>query len=330
MICKKCGYENAESNNFCEGCGISLKVPVEITEPKIEVLSEMDVTSKINNYEDLQRKEKQIISIKDNDNQIRNNTENLKELLLEFIEIYTLNENGRSMLKEILEVSYEISEDRLNFTEVLEEIFAEHLENIDNQNSKPTQDEIDKEEILVDSLVIPEIDCVTIEMNEYQEAVGKEQCIEVQPKLNMSERQTDLITKDEISKSQNEDMTLKERIPEEIKKNNFQNSKAQKKECPVFHPIKVEGEMLDIPVTKTPFIIGRGPNNVDFILKAAGISRKHCLITFHNDSFHISDLGSTNKVFLNNQMLNPGINYKVKNGDKVNFGINQYCFELVE
>lgn len=97
---------------------------------------------------------------------------------------------------------------------------------------------------------------------------------------------------------------------------------------PVFHPVKVEGDWIEIPVSKIPFTIGRGPDNVDFVLRATGISRSHCLVSFHDSSYHISDLGSTNGSFLNKKPLKPNDNYVIKNGDSVSFGVNQFYVEI--
>jgi len=97
---------------------------------------------------------------------------------------------------------------------------------------------------------------------------------------------------------------------------------------PVFHPVKVEGDWIEIPVSKIPFTIGRGPDNVDFVLRATGISRSHCLVSYHDGSYHISDLGSTNGILLNKKQLKPNDNYVIKNGDSVSFGVNQFYVEI--
>ncbi|MDD3305489.1 MAG: FHA domain-containing protein [Acetobacterium sp.] len=97
---------------------------------------------------------------------------------------------------------------------------------------------------------------------------------------------------------------------------------------PVFHPVKVEGDWIEIPVSKIPFTIGRGPDNVDFVLRATGISRSHCLVSYHAGSYHISDLGSTNGILLNKKQLKPNDNYVIKNGDSVSFGVNQFYVEI--
>jgi pSer/pThr/pTyr-binding forkhead associated (FHA) protein len=97
---------------------------------------------------------------------------------------------------------------------------------------------------------------------------------------------------------------------------------------PVFHPVKIEGDWIKIPVTKIPFTIGRGPDNVDFAFRATGISRSHCLVSFYDGFYHISDLGSTNGIYLNKRRIKPNKDYRVKNGDTVSLGVNQFYLEL--
>lgn len=97
---------------------------------------------------------------------------------------------------------------------------------------------------------------------------------------------------------------------------------------PVFHPVKVDGDWIEIPVSKIPFTIGRGPENVDFVLRATGVSRSHCLVSFHDGCYHISDLGSTNGILLNKKQLKPNDNYVIKNGDSISFGVNQFYVEI--
>ena len=109
---------------------------------------------------------------------------------------------------------------------------------------------------------------------------------------------------------------------------NEMNQKSGTAKGPVFHPVKVEGDWIEIPVSKIPFTIGRGPENVDFVLHAAGISRSHCLVSFHDDFYHISDLGSTNGMSLNKKPLKANNNYKIKNGDSVSLGVNQFYVEV--
>lgn len=50
------------------------------------------------------------------------------------------------------------------------------------------------------------------------------------------------------------------------------------------------------------------------------ISRKHACISFSNNKYKLSDLGSTNGTFLNGLRLQTGVEYDLKNGDEIIFG----------
>lgn len=325
MICKRCGYKNAESNNFCEGCGISLKLSVETTESDTDVSNEMEETNKINEVEDISKNE-------ETNNRVNldgNCLEHLKNLLTAFLDSYELNEDGKSALKIIVEAAHEISDENTNFNAVVAEIFARSQNNFENQKSECATIELDQNKNLNESTAKPEKITETSEVYDFLKAAENEKNVDDQPMISETITEIEPVLEDLISKPKDEGLTLTEAINAEIMKNKWSSS-TQTNIAPVFRPIKVEGESATITVTKTPFIIGRGPKGVDFILKAAGMSRSHCLVAFNNESYYISDLGSTNKVYLNKQMLKPNIEYQVKNGDKVSFGKNQYCFELVE
>jgi hypothetical protein len=51
-----------------------------------------------------------------------------------------------------------------------------------------------------------------------------------------------------------------------------------------------------IPVTKDEFIIGRGSKSADLAIKDGNISRRHAAVVWHNGSYYMKDLGSTNGI----------------------------------
>jgi hypothetical protein len=51
-----------------------------------------------------------------------------------------------------------------------------------------------------------------------------------------------------------------------------------------------------IPVTKDEFIIGRGSRSADLPIKDGNISRRHAAVVWHNGSYYLKDLGSTNGI----------------------------------
>lgn len=67
------------------------------------------------------------------------------------------------------------------------------------------------------------------------------------------------------------------------------------------------GEMPDIDLTPDDAI-------------ELGVSRRHACITFRDDAPFITDLGSTNRTFINRQLMMRGQPYPIKNGDEVRLG----------
>jgi neural Wiskott-Aldrich syndrome protein len=52
-------------------------------------------------------------------------------------------------------------------------------------------------------------------------------------------------------------------------------------------------------IAQDQFIIGRGSKTSDLAIKDANVSRKHAAVIFHNGSYYMKDLGSTNGVEYN-------------------------------
>ncbi len=51
-----------------------------------------------------------------------------------------------------------------------------------------------------------------------------------------------------------------------------------------------------IPVTKDEFVIGRGSKTADLPIKDGNISRRHACVVFHDGTWYMRDLGSTNGI----------------------------------
>lgn len=51
-----------------------------------------------------------------------------------------------------------------------------------------------------------------------------------------------------------------------------------------------------------------------------GVSRKHARLSLHNTRLSVSDLGSTNGTYLNNERLDANVPYPVKQGDEIRLG----------
>ncbi len=64
-------------------------------------------------------------------------------------------------------------------------------------------------------------------------------------------------------------------------------------------------EPLIYPLNLPKFSLGSG-ENCDLMLEASGISRKHVVITTEDEKFFVTDQGSTNGTFINEERLVPG------------------------
>jgi diguanylate cyclase (GGDEF)-like protein len=76
------------------------------------------------------------------------------------------------------------------------------------------------------------------------------------------------------------------------------------------------GSKIDLDEAMT---IGRGANS-DVVVNLADVSRRHCRISRSGDAFVVSDLGSTNGTFLNEQRVEKGVERTLQPGDILNLG----------
>ncbi|MBR2547203.1 MAG: FHA domain-containing protein [Eubacterium sp.] len=79
-------------------------------------------------------------------------------------------------------------------------------------------------------------------------------------------------------------------------------------------------------ITATPFVIGRAKS--DYTPGAAGVSRRHCFIDRTGSIFYITDLESTNGVWINGRRIKPYNRTALESGDIVGIGDRVYKFEL--
>ena len=56
-------------------------------------------------------------------------------------------------------------------------------------------------------------------------------------------------------------------------------------------------------MTKDRFIIGRGKQSSDITIRDPNVSRQHAMIEFHNGTYYIVDMGSTNGVEFKGQRI---------------------------
>lgn len=69
-----------------------------------------------------------------------------------------------------------------------------------------------------------------------------------------------------------------------------------------FHPLDAQPLIFDI--NKTSLVIGRSPS-CDISLVVDGISRQHCKVDFREGELFLTDLGSTNGVFIDGRRIPP-------------------------
>ena len=87
------------------------------------------------------------------------------------------------------------------------------------------------------------------------------------------------------------------------------------------------GESDRFEISKDLFVIGRQEGDVDHVIQAKGISRKHCYISKRNGGYYIYDMQSTNGVTLNGEKIDPEREVLLEAGDTVQIGERVYTVE---
>lgn len=80
-----------------------------------------------------------------------------------------------------------------------------------------------------------------------------------------------------------------------------------------------DGKYPDIHFQKGNVVIGSMAEGCTYLLKERGVSRLHAKIMEKADGIYLLDLNSTNGTFLNGEMIEPGRDYKIEEGDMVAF-----------
>lgn len=90
---------------------------------------------------------------------------------------------------------------------------------------------------------------------------------------------------------------------------------------------ELEGMQVQVPniaLQHLPGILGRKPEEADYIVTGDGISRCHVLLFLSGEDLYAEDLASTNGTYKNGMRLNPGEPMKLCDGDRLSIGPNQY------
>ena len=80
-----------------------------------------------------------------------------------------------------------------------------------------------------------------------------------------------------------------------------------------------------IELNRLPCTIGKLAGYVDFILDHPSVSRVHAKIENEDGRLMLSDMNSTNGVFLNGIRLQPNERREIEEGDEIRFGSLNYC-----
>lgn len=88
--------------------------------------------------------------------------------------------------------------------------------------------------------------------------------------------------------------------------------------------------MQEIKLTHLPAVLGRKPEEADYILADEGVSRKHLQIFLQGTKLFITDIGSTNGTFLNTQRLEIDMPVEIREGDVIGIAQSEYIVTYKE
>ena len=88
--------------------------------------------------------------------------------------------------------------------------------------------------------------------------------------------------------------------------------------------------MQEIKLTHLPAVLGRKPEEADYILADEGVSRKHLQIFLQDTKLFIADIGSTNGTFLNTQRLEIDMPVEIREGDVIGIAQSEYIVTYKE
>lgn len=71
-------------------------------------------------------------------------------------------------------------------------------------------------------------------------------------------------------------------------------------------------------------VVGSMEEGCDYRLNEKGISRMHAKLMDREDGAYLIDLNSTNGTYLNGELVTPGTDYKIDEGDMISFGESEF------
>jgi hypothetical protein len=103
---------------------------------------------------------------------------------------------------------------------------------------------------------------------------------------------------------------------------------AEMKEVRPYLEYRMDGSRHTIRIDKSPFVIGRRGQGVDYVHEEMGTSRIHAEITIENEQTMFKDLGSRNGSCINGEILVPYRVYNLQEGDIVKLISTEFVFKM--
>src|SRR5687768_6416615 len=88
-----------------------------------------------------------------------------------------------------------------------------------------------------------------------------------------------------------------------------------------------DGLIQSFPITEKSFVIGRS-NKCHVCVNSTELSREHCRVDILNHTIYLTDLGSSNGVFVDNVQLRPNIKTKYTTNQQLMMGDSYVIFDL--
>ncbi len=86
---------------------------------------------------------------------------------------------------------------------------------------------------------------------------------------------------------------------------------------------------VTLSVNQPEFLIGKNPNMVDgAVIHNPAISRIHCKITFVQGKYYLTDVGSANGTFINQQKIDNQQMVEIKNGDYLKLANSEFIISF--
>lgn len=99
---------------------------------------------------------------------------------------------------------------------------------------------------------------------------------------------------------------------------------AAESEAALWELESIQMQVSGIALHNLPAVLGRKPEEVDYVVSNEGVSRRHLMLFQSGEDLYAEDLASTNGTCINGVRLKAGEPIKVRDGDRLSIGPNQY------